>query len=1318
MALFRNSRGVVGIRHILGIVVLTLLLSSFHASVMGPISAIVFAQADTPQFPALSVGPNRGMAGDIVSLEGTGFIPRSVIVQITIGIAGQSNPTSMMPPGTVFVANPNGFWNFGSAQIPSDSIPGIYVIKATSLDAETAQATFEVLPQGPSFDVSLSTDSVTVVQAGDAGGAEIEMQVHPINGFANPLELTVANLPLGMNVAYSDTSGQVIMAASGKPDGNTLTGNPIIPPFSGNESLRIIIDFDVESGTPSGTYQVFFGARDPATGDSKARVAGVTVTTPTTPTLTFSPLTAQPGSSIKVMGSNFRPSDAVSIQFNGLNSGTNGFVVTPSSLVTAADGAFSAAFTVPSLAGGIYKVVAKGQSGQAISTFQVLPVLDTGTVQLQIAPKALVVPAGSNGNQTVTIVPIGKFSSDVRLTATPKAAGIADITFLHSNTLAITPGIPSPVEMELSLSSDAAPGSLIPIEVEAEVDGITITTEFTYVRIANTTGDFFISASPVDLVAVGGTTVSSNLILVTTNLSGSPVLSLSGLPAGITGEILNITPIDAAGLATATLNLSVPADAPHATSIFTLHGNFAGKTEKQLSMSISIVSAAPISVESAAVDPTAVTAIMPLYQAFPFGKDDGGGTIEIIVRSLATNTYGTTDIAYLVLPEVPEGEAVPANYSLLIATGGANMDSENPFVNADYDIRITAPGINSSGLSVGFLDTNLKPPIWTPLAASSTFNGDACGENSACATGVTHFSSWGLLAATAVAPPVSGGSRNHGGSHVNSTTGILEDEVPVETEIPVPAFFAPSETPSVLDEMPSQPTDGILDLGLEIPDAASDGLIPLIETTKEPDVFYADKWKIQPHVTRIDPLTRFFEPAARITIVFDIEPIASLQEGSAGVTSTVIGYDIVDEMQRVVFGGQFLLDEEITTLVHEEVSVTVPTNGAYSLVLAVHSESLDVSQRMEGITIAVPWFTAHLSVLVEVALIIGTGFVGYVAFRRSYPRQPTPSEKETVIVESTFDKIFSGIRFSVPTVIIAVVALMLIAAFFIIFAGEKTAQESAGMWVTNITASVAAIFAIINFAKKKSGPYAKTQLALMMGLVLWLGSRGVETWFNMLVPTLLAEEVLHHVYPGDFLLTFVTGHDLDVMNEALDGNFGWIYGLFTALKMGGFALFNFHLINASRLFADRYGKNLSLIAMIAPAIFLGMITTAYLNVLLGQILLPDLAIHFGYVILISMMIVPSTILLVVLRKDTKNELFWILSTLSLLSFVVAYSWQAFVPVGPNPEQYLTWLDQNVWLSVLLFGGDYLLMAFALLWALKNEKMEHREKLAHGQGHQA
>lgn len=307
--------------------------------------------------PALVVMPGSSIAGDTASVIGTGFTSGSTISQITLGAAGQTNPTSIKPEGAI-VVDEEGRWTINTI-VPSSTSPGTYVARAVGSDSKSAQATLKVISE-ESFDVSLSRDEVTL-EAGDPEGEDITMGVDS-NRFADPLELTVSNLPLGMNVVYSDLDGNFIARFSGRPGGNIVVGEPFVAPHL-DGTLPVLLNINAELATPQGTYAIFFGNKDPTTGNSKAGLVGVTVAAAAEPIITFSPMMAQPGSSINVLGSNFGTDQTVTMQFGGMNSGTNGFSTSPSSIVTTADGAFSAAFTVPSVDGGIYQVKATSSSG-------------------------------------------------------------------------------------------------------------------------------------------------------------------------------------------------------------------------------------------------------------------------------------------------------------------------------------------------------------------------------------------------------------------------------------------------------------------------------------------------------------------------------------------------------------------------------------------------------------------------------------------------------------------------------------------------------------------------------------------------------------------------------------------------------------------------------------------------------------------------------------------------------------------------------------------------------------------------------------------
>ncbi len=821
---------------------------------------------ETQVVPSIVVTPSSTTAGGTVLVTGTGFTPGSTITQITLGATGQNNPPSIKPAGTITV-NPDGTWTT-SAVVPPGTLPGNYVVRAVASDQKSAQTVLRVTTSG-SFEVYLSTDEVTLVKSTPPQGKEIAMAAITID-FTGQLELTVSNLPLGMKVKYSNLAGNTIVEFAGRPEGNQRTGNPLFTPES-TGTLPLLVTITAEEATQRGTYAVFFGAKNPVTGTSKTGLVGVTVAAQGNPTITFSPLLAQPGASVNVQGVNFAASQPVTLQFGSMNPGTGGFSVTPSTVVTAADGTFSAAFTVPNVAGGIHQVKATVGSGQALSTFQVLPTPPAPSVKLQIAPKSLVVPAGSSGHQTVTVVPIGAFSSDVTLVATPQQAGIGSVTFAPMSTISITPGTPSPVRMDMTVSAGAAVDTLIPLKVEAKVGGTTIATETAYVRVAspNVSGDFFISASNNDIVATKGTTITSTIYVITTGLKDSPVpankvpeyLNLSGLPAGVTGTITNISAMDEAGTVTARLDLVVSADAAVGTTNFRVNGKFPNLDEKWKQLSISVIEMNSVSEPSSVFDPTTVTESTPINLVFPIGD---GGTLELIIYSLATDTYGTTLINYVKLLTAPEPEAVGTGLALLFE-GGANMDSDNPIVSGgvSYDMKITMPSPIPAGTKIGFLDTSVTPPLWTEIPT------EPCGDNSICSTErLTHFSSWSLIAPTS-APPISGGSSRLSfavqlvdeiglGEASQSTAVVIIEEFlqPKKISVFLSDLVAVKSKPVALPQEIKVDKDITVKVSvLDISQPSPTGLMELIELLKNPSALA----QIQVEITNRGDADRQFE---------------------------------------------------------------------------------------------------------------------------------------------------------------------------------------------------------------------------------------------------------------------------------------------------------------------------------------------------------------------------------------------------------------------------------------------------------------------------
>ena len=78
-----------------------------------------------------------------------------------------------------------------------------------------------------------------------------------------------------------------------------------------------------------------------------------------------------------------------------------------------------------------------------------------------------------------------------------------------------------------------------------------------------------------------------------------------------------------------------------------------------------------------------------------------------------------------------------------------------------------------------------------------------------------------------------------------------------------------------------------------------------------------------------------------------------------------------------------------------------------------------------------------------------------------------------------------------------------------------------------------------------------------------------------------------------------------------------------------------------------------------------------------------------YPVLDLILIIPSVILLVILRKDYQHSIPWLLSSLSLL--VNAIADDGYV------NEFVNGNSQNLWFWDLFYVTDFIIMAGALIW---------------------
>jgi len=227
----------------------------------------------------------------------------------------------------------------------------------------------------------------------------------------------------------------------------------------------------------------------------------------------------------------------------------------------------------------------------------------------------------------------------------------------------------------------------------------------------------------------------------------------------------------------------------------------------------------------------------------------------------------------------------------------------------------------------------------------------------------------------------------------------------------------------------------------------------------------------------------------------------------------------------------------------------------------------------------------------------------------------------------------------------------------LIFFADTEGRAVLSELVTVIAATSAVLLAMaIAFRQEKHAPHGKSYLALALGLVLWVAADAV--W--------AAYELYFHVAAQ-------------------------IPSYSDYLWLAGYPFFAYNLFHTYRDFRKRISRRVVVASIIGNGIFL-----AYLIPLTANLIDPSspaglamFAIIIAYPISNAVLTIPAFPILLGLWKDKPWSIPWTFKALSLFCIVVTDSWFAFIVI--------TGLQEQVWLSSMLFSAEYLIMAGGLIW---------------------
>jgi hypothetical protein len=228
----------------------------------------------------------------------------------------------------------------------------------------------------------------------------------------------------------------------------------------------------------------------------------------------------------------------------------------------------------------------------------------------------------------------------------------------------------------------------------------------------------------------------------------------------------------------------------------------------------------------------------------------------------------------------------------------------------------------------------------------------------------------------------------------------------------------------------------------------------------------------------------------------------------------------------------------------------------------------------------------------------------------------------------------------------------------IFFAGAETRILYSELIII-ASASIAAFLGVLLAYRQilHNRSHSKMYISLAIGLVLWLSADIIWASYEL---------VFHVAAP--------------------------IPSLSDILWLAGYPFFAYNLIATYRQFHNKFNNNRVLLAsIIGNVIFIVYLAslTIGLSDFSSQAGVLMFAVLIAYPMMNALLTIPALSILIGLWKERPWSIPWTFKSLSLFCIVITDSWFAFI--------ILSGLYEQVWLSSMFFGAEYLILAGGLLW---------------------
>ncbi|MBC7790582.1 MAG: hypothetical protein H7Z74_11600 [Anaerolineae bacterium] len=469
----------------------------------------------------------------------------------------------------------------------------------------------------------------------------------------NPAAVSVIQGGTGtttVDVARSNFTGDVTLSLGGAPAGVTGAFSP--NPATGNSS---VLTLTVPGSVAAGVYNLTVDGTSSAGSRSTPLTLTVTAAADYSLSLTPPTLTVAQGASgtstVNITRTSF--TGDVTLSLGGAPANVTGvFNPNPTTGNTSALTVTVAGSVTP----GVYNLTVNGASSAGSrSTPLTLTVTAAADYSLSLTPPALTVAQGATGSSTVNVTRTN-FTGDVSLSLGGAPANVTGVFNPNpatgtSSVLTVTVGSSvAPGTYNLTVDGTGTPGS------RSTALALTVT--------ATAAADYSLSSTPVSIAQGGSGT--STITISRTNFTGDVSLSLSGLPAGVTGSF---NPNPTSGN-TSALTLTVAASVAPGTYTLTVNGaGTPGSRSTTVTLTVTGTGGSGnVSLNFA----TCPLSIRPVWAAFqdgngPWTRVTGSG--DVYTFNITSGRYG---FAYVVLPAAGSSEVHVEYYTTAEQSGNVN----------------------------------------------------------------------------------------------------------------------------------------------------------------------------------------------------------------------------------------------------------------------------------------------------------------------------------------------------------------------------------------------------------------------------------------------------------------------------------------------------------------------------------------------------------------------------------------------------------------------------------------------------------------------